>query len=184
MEGTSSAAVLFNFLGTLATTWRASCSRRRWILAFMNSSCKTLLRPVNPSLAPNVTLAPSKLQPLRSLKNPRRLEADSLPPACSHGTIRCSSSVTPMAGGTGTLSVPSDVHAEPLKKVFRFLPHVVDKIQNLRSRDFQVHGWCFSFLLGFVDQNLVKEKHPFFLLRRNSNKGYHTSNPKKELLIT
>jgi len=171
MEGTSSATVFFNFLGPLATTLHALCTRHRWILALGNSYWNTRLRPVHPSIPPSVALMPSKPQPLKSLKNSRQLQADSSPPAWNLSTVRRFTSVALVAACTQARSMLLDVHTDHLKKPPGALLHVVDKIQNLRYRDFQLHGWSFSFLLSFVDENLVREKHPFFY-----SAGIHTRN--------
>ncbi|MDP6683336.1 MAG: hypothetical protein QF876_10170, partial [Desulfobacterales bacterium] len=42
---------------------------------------------------------------------------------------------------------------------------------NLWYTDFNFHG-CFSFLLGFWDKTLVKEKHPFLYLFKIHTKYY------------
>ena len=95
-----------------------------------NATLNTVSRPLRPSMIPKVATWPLRPRALRSLKNSRQLEADSLSPAWNPRSNLWPVSVTPMATITGTGSTC------PPTRISKVTPstkrYVIDSVERSR----------------------------------------------------
>jgi len=112
MNRVSSVMALFSFLAKLAKTLRATSNCHLRTFAIGNALMKTSAKPGRSSLIPRIPLLPSRLRLFKSLKNSRKLKANSLSSACSPSNIRPLSTATPIGERAGIFSPKPSAHQE------------------------------------------------------------------------